>query len=75
MVYWWGFSVIMFFMTASTKDVLMGLRDVRKALASGGYDKVLSRLRRQAMSADVKDRQVALVSISYMVRNSRYYRR
>lgn len=63
-------------MTASTNDILMGLREVRKAIASGGYDKVLQRLRRQAMSGDIKERQVALASMGYMLRNTRSgYRR
>jgi hypothetical protein len=48
--------------------MLMGLREVRKAVAQGGCDRLGHDLRRQTVSKNADDRQVALMSLAYLRR-------
>lgn len=56
-------------MVATTNNILLGLREARKAASVGGHDKLMLRLRRQVMTRDVTDRQVAFVSMAYLRRS------
>lgn len=49
--------------------MLMGLREVRKAVALGGHDRLGYALRRQTLSRNSEDRQVALMSLAYLRRS------
>jgi hypothetical protein len=42
---------------------------MRKAAASGGYDRMMHSLRRQTLSRNAEERQVALMSLAYLRRS------
>lgn len=43
---------------------------MRKALASGGHDRMMHSLRRQSMNRNSEERQVALIALAYLRRST-----